>query len=126
MIVAAMPLEPPVDGKCFAFYVINDTKVRIDRVVVEAVSYEWGDFGNSETLDLDCGPVAPGAALEVYRETDTEVRTAITLRVRDASGERRVLAEVGRLYYPPSGVETIPVLNRAGKRATLEVLTAAS
>lgn len=115
-----MPIDSADDDRCWAFHVVNDEADTIEAIVVEAVSYEWGDFGNSEKLDLTFGTLAPGASVEVYRETNTELRTGLTLRVRVAGRERRVFAEVGRLYWPPSGMVDIPILARPGKLATID------
>ena len=123
MIVAATPIVPREGDRCWAFHVVNDERDAIEGIVVERVSYEWGDSGSSETLDLTFGPVASGASVEVYRETDTEVRTALTLRVRIAGRERRIVAEVGKLYATPRGLVEIPILGRPGKLAEIEELT---
>ena len=115
-----MPIDPPDGEWCWAFHVANDDGHTIERIVVEAVSYEWGDFGNSEALDRTFGPLAPGASVEVYRETNTEMRTGLTLRVQVAGRDRHVFAEVGRLYWPPSGMVDIPIIGRRGKLATID------
>ena len=120
MIVAALPLSPPQDGKYWAFVVANDEADPIDAIVVEEVGYEWGDLGNAAPVGTSHGPIAPGAHLEVYREVDTEVRTHLVLRVHQGGRTRRVLAEVGKLYATPSNLEDIPVIERPGKLATLE------
>jgi hypothetical protein len=121
MIVAALPIDPPDGHKWWAFYVVNDTGPTMEAVVVEQVGYEWGDTGNTEDVGATFGPIAPGAYIEVYRETNTEVRTALWLLIRDANGIRRVIAEVGRLYLPrSSSLESIPIIGRAGKLATVE------
>jgi hypothetical protein len=120
VIVAALPIEPRDGDKCWAFHVINDEAEPIDSIVVESVGYEYGDFGNSEAIGRTFGPVAPGASIEVYRETDTELRTSLMLRVRIGDRERRVDAEVGRLYPPRSStLDEIPMLGTRGKLADL-------
>src|SRR5690349_19705708 len=122
MIVAATPISPPAGDRYWAFHVVNDEAEAIDAIVVEEVSYEWGDSGNSEALELRFGRLESGASVEVYRETDTEVRTALTLRVRVGGRERRVYAEVGRLYATPRGLVDIPILGRPGKLAEIDEL----
>ena len=119
MIVAAVPIIPPDRGRYWAFYIVNDSNQPIEAIVVESVEYEWGDIGNSERIDTRFGPIAPNSFVEVYRETDTEVRTALTLRVNGAEGPQRTIAKVGRLYARPSGLEPLPILGRDGKLATL-------
>ena len=124
VIVAAIPINPPDGDRCWAFHVVNDEHDTIEAIVVEAVSYEWGDFGNSEDLNVTFGPLEPGASIEVYRETNTELRTGLTLRVRIVGRERRVFAEVGRLYWPPASLIDIPILGRSGKLATIDSVDA--
>lgn len=124
MIVAAIPIDPPHGERCWAFHVVNDEGHTIEAIVVESVSYEWGDSGNSEALNLTFGTLAPGASVEVYREADTEVRTGLTLRVRVAGRERRLYAEVGKLYSKPTGMVDIAIFGRPGKLATIDELDA--
>jgi hypothetical protein len=122
VIVAATPISPPDGDRCWAFHVVNDEGEAFDSIVVEKVSYEWGDSGNSEALNRTFGRLAPGASVEVYRETDTEVRTALTMRVRVAGRVRCIYAEVGRLYATPRGLVDIPILGVQGKLAEIEEL----
>ncbi|MBI3858584.1 MAG: hypothetical protein HY293_23100 [Planctomycetes bacterium] len=116
MILAATPIEPPEGDKHWRFYFVNDSAEPVGSVVVESVDYEWGDQGNSEPLGLRFGPIPPGASIELLKETDTEVRTSLTLIVDG----RRIVAEFGKLYAAPGGLLQIPILDRPGKRATLE------
>ena len=120
-----MPINQPDDDRCWAFHLVNVGPEPIEAIVVEAVSYEWGDYENSEDLCATFGPLAPGASVEVYRETNTEVRTGLTLRVQVSGRERRVFAEVGKLYWPPGTMVDIPILGRRGKLATIDELAAA-
>lgn len=122
MIVAGTPIDPPEGDLCWLFHFINDTEVPIESVEVQRVDYEWGDMGNGQEVGRRFGPIAPGASVEIYKETDTEVRTSLTLRVRSSRGEQRILAEFGKLYRTPSQPVRIPVLGRLGKVATLEIL----
>jgi hypothetical protein len=120
VIVAAIPIEPPTAGQCWAFHVVNDDDVPIESLIVEKVHYEWGDFGNSDTVDAHFGAIAPGASLEVYREIDTELRTGLTLLVTSAGQSHRVHAWVGRLYAPATRrLEPIPILGKDGMVAEL-------
>jgi len=116
MIIAATPINPPEGDKYWRFHFINDSPEPVGSVVVESVDYEWGDQGNSETVGTRFGPVAPGASVELLNETDTEVRTSLMLLVDG----RRIVAEFGKLYAAPGRLLPIPVLDRPGKRATLE------
>ena len=116
MIVAATVIDPPQGDKCWQFHFINDSAETVRSILVESVEYEWGDMGNAEAVGATFGPVAPGESLELTKETDTEVRTSLTLLVDG----RRVVAEFGKLYATPGKLVPIPILNRPGKRATIE------
>jgi hypothetical protein len=120
MIVAALPLEPPEGDRCWAFLFVNDSEVAVESLVVESVDYEWGDIGHRTPLGTRFGRIAAGAAIELLKETDTEVRTSVTLRISGPEGQQRCVAEFGRLYRGRGPFVPIPVLNRLGKRATIE------
>lgn len=120
MLVAAMPIDPTDGDRCWAFHVFNDEQGPFERIVVESVHYVWGDFENHETLDATFGPLAVGASIVVHRETNTELRTGLTLRVTVEGKERHVYAEVGRLYAPGhTSLEDVPLLGGRGKVAEL-------
>jgi hypothetical protein len=114
-LIAATPLDPPVDGKCWAFHLINDSTERLESVTVASVDYEWGDLGNGVSPETRYGPVAPGSSLEVWRDDDNaaELRMSITLLLRGAGGERRITVEFGKLYRTKRLV-AIPILGMAG------------
>lgn len=111
MLIEAVPIDPPAGDLCYVFRLTNDSEEAILSVLVESIDYEWGDFGNGRRIGSTFGPIAPGESVEFARETATEVRTSVTLRVRDSAGERRLCAEFGRLYA-----------GRELKTATVEVL----
>ena len=115
VVVVVVPIDPPVEGRCWAFYVINDGALPIDKIVVESVHTEWGDFGNAEPIGIAYGGIAPGECLEVHREVDTELRTALALVVTVAGVAERVHAEFGRLYAPSQKkLVPIPILGKDG------------
>jgi hypothetical protein len=115
VIVAAIPIEPPDGERCWAFYVINDDAEPIERVLVESVSTEWGDAASSEVIGILYGGIAPGAYLEVHRETDTELRTGLSLAVTVGGIAREVYAAFGRLYAPSHHrLAPIPILGKDG------------
>lgn len=121
MIVAATPIDPPEGDLCWRFHFVNDSDEPIESVVVESVDYEWGDSGNGRRVGTRFGPIPARTSLEIFKETDTEVRTSLTLRVRGPGGEQSVVAEFGRLYRLSGVLAPIPILDRPGKRATLEI-----
>jgi hypothetical protein len=123
IVVAALPCDGPGD-KCWAVHVVNLGDVAI-QVHLEQVSYEWGDYGSSEALNALCGPIGPGASLEVYRETATEMRTGLTMTLTGGGRTAGAYAELGRLYAfaHASGLQPIPELGgQIGKRAEVNVL----
>jgi len=122
MIVAAVLIDPPEGDRCFAFHVVNDSDRPIDSIWIESVDWEWGDFGGGERVSRRFGPVAPGASVVIHKETDTEVRASATLFVRDAEGDRRLVAEFPRLYRSRGEREVVPVLGRKGMVASIEVV----
>jgi hypothetical protein len=90
-------LAPISEGdRCWSVRFVNDGPAPVGLVEVVAVDYEWGDMGNEEKLDLRCGPIAPGETREIYRETDTEVRTSLSLRIDG----KDYYVELGTLYAP--------------------------
>jgi hypothetical protein len=122
VLVAVTPIDPPEGDKCWAFHVVNDSTEPIESILVERVDYEWGDFGNAAVVGTRWGPIDPFTSVEILRETDTEVRTSVRLLVRGPAGERRIIAEVGRLYRRPGPLVPIPILNLPGRLAALETL----
>lgn len=108
--ICATPIDPPIDGKCWAFHLVNDSSEPVTSIWVKSVSFEWGDMGNTEQIDRRVGPVAPGACCELHREVDSEMRTAIELEVDG----QPMGAEFPRLYRVVPGLVRIPVLGRLG------------
>jgi hypothetical protein len=118
LIIAATPIRPPDGDKYWAFHVVNDSRERIESIVLESVSTEWGDDGTSTEVGAHFGPLAAGSSVEIWRETDTEVRTSVELVVRGPKGERRVQAEFPSLYREVRGMVDLPILERKGLIAT--------
>ena len=96
MKIVLAPLLPPQGDRCWSIRLVNDGKEPIREVVVVSVDYEWGDMGNEEKIGTTHGPIPPGATVEIYRETDTEVRTSLRLQVDG----KRCYFELGKLYAP--------------------------
>ncbi len=115
ILVAAAPLDPPQGGKCWSFYLINDTSVPIDSALLKEVGYEWGDFGNATNPEAEFGPIAPGGCLEIWRDDDSaaELRMWLTLLIRAAAAERTLTVEFPKLYLVRN-LSPIPVLGKSG------------
>ncbi len=81
MLLAATPIDPSQDGKSWVFHLVNDTLVPIESGVVESVDDEWGDVSNGTAPDVRFGSIAPGAALEIWRDDDDAAELRIPLQV---------------------------------------------
>lgn len=109
-------------GRGWTFVVDNDGDRAIDEVVVESVDYEWGDAGSGTSIGKAFGPIAPGARVAVHDEDDTEVRTSLTVRVREGAVEARWIAEAGRLYAPRSDEPIdVPIESAPAPPGTIEL-----
>ena len=75
------PIDPPQGELCWSVRFVNDGAAPVRELVIVSVDYEWGDQGNERAIGARFGPIAPGAECEVYRESDTEVRTSLTLKI---------------------------------------------
>jgi hypothetical protein len=119
LVIAATRIQPPVDGKDWAIHVINATPRPIESILLEEVSYEWGDDVTSKPVGVRFGPLAPAASVEIWREDNPEVRTSVHLVVRVAAGTRRLMAEfpVLQVYMRREPV-LIPILGRKGYIST--------
>jgi len=119
LVIAATRIRPVVDGKYWTFYVINTTPKPIESILLEEVSYEWGDEGSSKFVGARFGPLAPGASVEIWREENVELRTSVHLVVRGAAGAHRLMAESPSLSsYMGREPVFIPILGRKGYIAT--------
>src|SRR5882672_7967354 len=89
------------DGKHWSFYLLNDGNSLLDSVVLHAVGYEWGDWGNSKSLDVHISGLAPGAHALIWRDDDSaaELRMDLSLRVRADGREVKLNFEFPKLYH---------------------------
>lgn len=84
------------DGNEWSFYLINDSKFAFDALL-EEVSYEWGDLGNSEKLDVSVNNLSPNAHSLIWHD-DGELRMDLLLLVRLSDREVRLRFEFPKLY----------------------------
>jgi len=105
------------DGKAWSFYLLNDSEIALDSVVLHAVGYEWGDFGNSEAADGRIADLAPGANALVWRDdgNGAELRMDLSLRVTARGQEARLRYEFPRLYR----LKNLPLVEGLGKAGWL-------
>jgi hypothetical protein len=119
ILLAATPLDPPVDGKGWSFHFVNDSTERIESVILEAVDREWRDTGDCTFPKTRFGPVAPGTSQKIWKDDDgvTELRISIVLLIRGERGERRITGDFGKLYRAKR-VAMIPILGKEGVLGT--------
>jgi hypothetical protein len=88
------------DGNEWSFYLINDSHAPLDWAVLNQISYEWGDFGNSEAADVRVLGLAPGAHALIWRDdgSGAEFRMDLSLLARMGDRESRLLFEFPKLY----------------------------
>ncbi len=115
LLVAATRRHLPLDGKRWAFYLINKSSEPVESVVLKEVGYEWGDIGNTKNPDSQFGPLAPDKCVEIWRDDDSaaELRMWLTLLIRRAGVTRTLTVEFPKLYLVKT-LATIPVLNKLG------------
>jgi hypothetical protein len=111
--IAACP-ESLGDGKEWSFYLINDSAVPFDMVVLKAFGHEWGDFGQTTYPDVKVTDVAPGANILIWRDNDDEFRMWLTLLVQARGREVELLAEFPILYRSKDNLPLVTGLARPG------------
>jgi hypothetical protein len=107
--------EPLDDGNEWSFYLINDTAQPIDVAVLDRVSYEWGDIGNSEKADVTVRGLRPGAHALLWRDdgSGAELRMDFSVRVQVREREVKMLFEFPKLYRK----HDLPLVEGLGKAA---------
>ena len=88
------------DGKEWSFYLINDSDAPLDSAVLNQISYEWGDFGNSEPAAVRVTGLAAGAHALIWRDdgSGAELRMDLSLLVCMGEREVRLAFEFPKLY----------------------------
>ena len=111
------------DGAEWSFYLINDNADPLDLAVLERVSYEWGDVGNSEKADVCVRDLAPFAHVLLWRDdgSGAELRMDFSVRAQVRGREAKMLFEFPRLYRK----RDLPVVKGLGK-AGYEVVVEAT
>lgn len=101
------------DGKEWSFYLINDSADPLDLAVLDRVSYEWGDMGNSEDADVRVAGLAPGAHALIWRDdgSGAELRMDLCVRAQVRGRDVRMLFEFPKLYRK----HNLPVVKGLGK-----------
>jgi len=101
------------DGKAWSFYLINDSDAPLDSAVLNQISYEWGDMGNSEATDVRVADLAVGAHMLIWRDDGcgAELRMDLSVLVRMRDREVRLLFEFPKLYLKTN----LPLVAGLGK-----------
>jgi|GEM_PF-2291325 len=97
------------DGNEWSFYLINDSEVAFD-VVLEEISYEWGDIPSSEEMDVCFTNLSPNAHALIWRD-DGELRIYLLLKVRLSDRQECLRFEFPKLYRK----NNLPVVQSLGK-----------
>jgi hypothetical protein len=101
------------DGKEWSYYLINDSRASIDLAVLDEISYEWGDFGNTEMADVHVANIAPGAYVLIWRDDGggAELRMEFSLLLKMRDREARLRFEFPKLYR----LTNLPLVESLGK-----------
>jgi hypothetical protein len=88
------------DGKQWSFYLINDSRIRLDSAVLYKIAYEWGDMGSSEAAEVVIANLDSGAPALVWRDdgSGAELRMQMFLRFKISGGEIKLDFEFPKLY----------------------------
>ncbi|HEX8250947.1 MAG TPA: hypothetical protein VF599_22425 [Pyrinomonadaceae bacterium] len=88
------------DGKQWSFYLMNDSRLRIDSAVLYEIGYEWGDTGSSEAANMLINALDSGAHALIWRDdgSGAELRMQMFLRVRISNREMKLDFEFPKLY----------------------------
>lgn len=88
------------DGKKWSIYLINDCDAPLDLAILNRVSYEWGEWGSSESVDARVANLAPAASAMIWRDDGgaDETRMELLLLVRVGEREVRLAFEFPQLY----------------------------
>ena len=101
------------DGNEWSFYLINDTDVLFDLVVLDEIGYEWGDIGSSEAVDVRITNLAPADHALIWRDdgSGAELRMDLSLRLLMRGDEVQLLFEFPKLYRKTR----LPLVDGLGK-----------
>ena len=72
------------DGKSWSFYLLNDNCAALDEVLLYEVGYEWGNWGNTESVNVSITGLGPGKHALIWRDdgSGAELRMDLWLRVK--------------------------------------------
>ncbi len=101
------------EGTVWNFYLINDSAEPIDSAVLSLVGCEWGDIGNTETVDVHVDDLAPGAHARIWQDdgSGAELRMELRLRIRVGGSESELRFEFPKLY----NIKTLPLVEALGR-----------
>ena len=107
-------LEPGADGKEWSFYVLNDSQVPLDRVVLKTFGHEWGDDGPAIQLDVEVNHIAPGGNALIWRDNDDEMRMWLTLLIEAGGRKAQHMFEFPMLYKRKGQLPMVAELGKPG------------
>jgi hypothetical protein len=119
--IAACP-EISDQGHEWSFYVINDSNVPLDRIVLETFEHEWGIHSDISHPNVEITNVASGAHAFLWREKDNEFRMLLYLCVHSGEGETRYYVKFPTLYSRRNELPLLDELNKSGWAAPAVLL----
>jgi len=117
--VAACP-ESRDDGKEWSFYLVNDTSLPFDRVVLKTFGHEWGEMGSATHPNVQVRDLAPGASTLIWRDNDEEMRMWLTVLVKAGNREAELMIEFPLLYRRKDSLRLVADIGKCGWEAVAE------
>ena len=113
----------PVERGAWEFFLINDSDAPLDWAVLTRVAYEWGDFGNSEDVQVRVPGLAPGAHARIWRDDGdgAELRMELSVQVCISGREGVLVFEFPKLYRLTDRLPLIADLGKAGWQVAAEL-----
>lgn len=115
--LAACP-ESIGDGKGWSFYLLNDSDIALDSVLLKTFGHEWGGVSHTEHPNVQVTGLPPGAHVRLWRDNDDEVRMWATLIVRVGASEAEWEASFPLLYKRVDELTVVAGLGKPGWEAS--------
>jgi hypothetical protein len=103
------------EGGSWGFYLVNDSSVVFDSVLLHSVGYEWGDMGNSEQVNVLVHRLGPGEHARLWTDdgSGAEVRMDLAIRLRIDGSDHELRFELPKLYKQRD-LPVVPPLGKPG------------
>ncbi len=102
------------DGQSWSFYLLNDTQVPFEEVVLHQVGYEWGGAGNYHATDVRMTNLAPTHHALLWRDDGegAELRIQLSLSVKLGARQARLKFDFPKLYR----IKSFPFVEGFGRK----------